>query len=141
MASKGGAKVKAGFYWRRSQWEIVPLSGAGGVLPGGPEETYHRIPVLVMLAVAPIMGALFVVFLPFIGFALLLQYLAQSTVRASRHAAGELAATLGPSWRPGEAFFFGRHKKGEKKQDAAADAKIEKKLDEIEKEIDSKKQA
>jgi len=141
MASKGGAKVKAGFYWRRSQWEIVPLSGAGGVLPGGPEETYHRIPVLVMLAVAPIMGALFVVFLPFIGFALLLQYLAQSTVRASRHAAGELAATLGPSWRPGEAFFFGKHKKGEKKQDAAADAKIEKKLDEIEKEIDSKKQA
>lgn len=141
MASKGGAKVKAGFYWRRSQWEIVPLSGAGGVLPGGPEETYHRIPVLLMLAVAPIMGALFVVFLPFIGFALLLQYLAQSAARASRHAAGELAATLGPSWRPGEAFFFGRHKKGEKKQDAAADAKIEKKLDELEKEIDSKKQA
>jgi hypothetical protein len=141
MASKGGTRVKAGFYWRRSQWEIVPLSGAGGVLPGGPEETYHRIPVLVMLAVAPIMGALFVVFLPFIGFAMMLQYLAQSAVQATRHAAGELAATIGPSWRPGEAFFFGRHKKGATKDEKGADAKVEQKLDEIEKEIESKKQA
>jgi len=141
MASKGGTRVKAGFYWRRSRWEIVPLSGAGGVLPGGPDEIYHRIPILVMLAVAPIMGALFVVFLPFIGFALMLQYLAHSSVRAVRHGAGELAATLGPSWRPGETFLFGRHKKTEKKDEAPADAQVEKKLDELEKEIESKKQA
>jgi hypothetical protein len=68
----GGSKVPAGFYFNKKNWEIVTVSGKrGGVLPGGPETEYLKIPALAMLAAAPVLGAAFVVFLPVIGFALL----------------------------------------------------------------------
>lgn len=72
---RGGAKVKAGFYWRPSRWEIVPVPGAGGVLPGSSGDAYVRIPTLGMLLLGPAMGALFVVFLPLIGFVLVGRHL------------------------------------------------------------------
>jgi hypothetical protein len=68
----GGSKVPAGFYFNKSNWEIVTVSGKkGGVLPGLPETDYLKIPAVAMLAGAPVLGAAFVVFLPVIGFALL----------------------------------------------------------------------
>ncbi len=72
---RGGAKVEAGFYWRPARLEIVPVTGAGGVLPGSPGEVYVRIPTLGMLLLGPAMGALFVVFLPLIGFVLVGRHL------------------------------------------------------------------
>jgi hypothetical protein len=69
--NKGGNKVPAGFYFNKKNWEIVTVSGKkGGVLPGGPETGYLRIPAIAMLAAAPVLGAAFVIFLPLIGFAL-----------------------------------------------------------------------
>jgi len=76
----GATKVKAGFYWRTGRWEIVPVEGSGSVLPGKTSETYYRIPTLGMLLAAPVMGAVFVVFLPFIGFAIVARQLAQLPV-------------------------------------------------------------
>jgi hypothetical protein len=60
--------VPAGFYWRAARWEVVTLSGDGGVLPGGRHERYLRVPMLAMLALAPAMGAALVMFLPLVGF-------------------------------------------------------------------------
>ena len=80
----GGTKVPAGFYWRKSGWEIVTLSGQGGVLPGGRDERYVKIPVLAMLMLAPAMGAALVMFLPLTGF-----YMAgREIVRKVRTASG-----------------------------------------------------
>jgi hypothetical protein len=139
MARKtGGTRVGAGFYWRPEQWEIVPLSGAGGVLPGGPEEGYYKIPTLAMLLLAPVMGALFVVFLPFVGFAILLNYLARAAWTRLGHAALQTAALVSPSWRPGEAYFAGKGKDAERKG-AVKDAKTEERLDTLEKEIEEKR--
>ena len=67
----GGRTVPPGFYWNRAEWQVVTVSKGDGVLPGGGEERYFRIPTFTMLLLAPVMGALLVVFLPFIGFALL----------------------------------------------------------------------
>jgi hypothetical protein len=101
----GGTKVGAGFYWRSAEWEIVTLSGQGGTLPGGAGEVYHRIPTLAMLAAAPVMGALFVMFLPFIGIAMALKHFGALALEASREAAIAVGATLVPAWRPGEAYL------------------------------------
>ncbi len=111
MARKvGGTMVKAGFYWNPKEWEIVTIEGPGGILPGTPEDRYFRIPVLAMLLLAPVMGGLFVVFLPLIGFALVLQHLGRLSVAATRRGAATLLATMSPTWRPGEAYFAGKHK-------------------------------
>ncbi|HSL21322.1 MAG TPA: hypothetical protein VK886_07300 [Vicinamibacterales bacterium] len=69
---KGGDTVKGGFYWNQAQWHLENVEGKAGVLPGGDENRYARVPTLLLFVLAPLMGALFVVFLPFIGFALLI---------------------------------------------------------------------
>lgn len=68
---KGGDVVKGGFYWNQAQWRLENVEGKSGTLPGDEESRFARVPTLVLFVLAPIMGALFVVFLPFIGFALL----------------------------------------------------------------------
>jgi hypothetical protein len=67
----GGDTVKGGFYWNRGTWHLENVEGKSGTLPGGGEARYVWVPTLLMLLLAPVMGGLFVVFLPFIGFALL----------------------------------------------------------------------
>ena len=68
---RGGETVKGGFYWNQAQWHLENVEGKMGVLPGSEETRYTRVPTLLLFVLAPLMGALFVVFLPFIGFALL----------------------------------------------------------------------
>ena len=68
----GGDQVRAGFFWAPSRWEIVPVSKREGVLPGTKEVGYRRIPLVLLALLGPVMGALYVVFLPFIGFAMVL---------------------------------------------------------------------
>ena len=75
-ANIGGNEVKAGFFWNTRTWEMTVLSGKGGKLPGGAEDRYIRIPMLAMLLLGPVMGALFVMFLPLVGFWLLFRHLA-----------------------------------------------------------------
>ncbi len=106
----GGTTVKAGFYWNPGEWEIVTIEGQGGILPGAQDRRYLRIPALAMLILAPIMGGLFVMFLPLIGFALVLQHLGRLGVTATRRSAATLLATMSPTWRPGEAYFAGKPK-------------------------------
>jgi hypothetical protein len=69
---QGGEVVKGGFYWNQAQWRLENVEGRFGMLPGGEESRYLRVPTLMMFLLAPLMGALFVIFLPFIGFALLI---------------------------------------------------------------------
>lgn len=67
----GGTTVKGGFYWNRGTWHLENVEGKTGMLPGNGETRYVWVPTLLMLLLAPVMGGLFVVFLPFVGFALL----------------------------------------------------------------------
>jgi hypothetical protein len=72
---KAGDNVKAGFYWNRAEWEAHIVRPEGGVLPGAEGTTYVRLPLLAVLVLAPIMGAAYAMFLPFIGFAMVAAYL------------------------------------------------------------------
>jgi hypothetical protein len=69
---RGGDVVKGGFYWNQGQWRLENVDGKSGMLSGDATARYARVPTLLLFVLAPLMGALFVVFLPFIGFALLI---------------------------------------------------------------------
>ena len=75
---RGGDHVGAGYYWNREDWSIVELSREGGILPGNRELAYVRIPLLLFLILAPVLGGLYVVLLPFVGFGMMLVVLADA---------------------------------------------------------------
>jgi hypothetical protein len=68
---RGGMRVKPGFYWNYGAWTITTVSDEPGPLPGGEEHRYAKVPPVMLLALAPLMGAAYVMFLPLLGFALL----------------------------------------------------------------------
>lgn len=67
----GGTKVKGGFYWNGTDWDMTVIPAEGGVLPGGAERRFFRVPVPALLLLGPVMGGLYVVSLPVIGVYLL----------------------------------------------------------------------
>ncbi len=124
----GGTAVKGGYYWNAARWEIVTIPGEAGRLPEG--EKFLAIPTPLLFVVAPLMGALYAFFLPFIGFAMAAAAIGARLGLVGTAAAKEIAATMGPSWRPGEAHFAERHteEKGEERQLDALD-KLQKQID------------
>ncbi|HXZ87930.1 MAG TPA: hypothetical protein VEF07_05130 [Candidatus Binataceae bacterium] len=71
ISYKGGNPAKDGFYWKKGEWEIVTVEGANGKLPGGTECEYIKVPGLLFVPAAIALSVPFVIFLPFIGFAML----------------------------------------------------------------------
>lgn len=104
----GGGRVEAGFYWDLAKWTIVTVPKGGGLLPGGEERGYLGVPVILLLLLAPAMGGLYVVFLPFIGFAMVLAAIGTHVAKALARAWAGMLATVTPALRPGEAYFAGK---------------------------------
>ncbi len=121
----GGELTKHGFYWNPRTWQVTLVERQGGVLPGPATERYARVPVLAMLIVAPIMGAAYVIFLPVIGFAMVLEFLGRHAFRGAKSGAMTMAAVVSPRWRPGEAYLAKDEKeeKGEKEEKSEEDGK------------------
>jgi hypothetical protein len=67
---RAGEAAKVGFYFNTRTWEMDLHRKDGGALPGGEHDLYVRVPALALLFLGPVMGFFFVIFLPFIGFAL-----------------------------------------------------------------------
>jgi hypothetical protein len=84
----GNDWVHVGHYWNPAQWEIVTIPKAGGVLPGGNDRHYRRLPAILLLLLAPVLGGLFVVFFPCIGFAVVLSVLGKKLLGLVRKAGG-----------------------------------------------------
>ncbi|MFZ1058644.1 MAG: hypothetical protein WAP47_05575 [Candidatus Rokuibacteriota bacterium] len=78
----GGTPEKCGYYWDPRKWEMVTVAKKGGLLPGAAERHYFRVPILVLLLLAPVLGGVYTVFLPFIGFSLVLRLAARKTAEA-----------------------------------------------------------
>lgn len=88
----GSSWVKVGFYWNLSRWELVTIPKGGGVLPGGDNLRYIRVPFPLVLLLGPLMGALYVVFLPFIGFAMVFGFAGKKLLLFARKALSNLLA-------------------------------------------------
>jgi len=130
----GGTPVSGGYYWNPKQWTVTPVADEGAVLPGDASQGYVRIHWAVALFLAPVLGGLFVVFLPFIGFAMLFEWMFQRLAGGVRGGAKDLGATIAPGWRPGEAHLTGRAAEPPK-GDVAAGGAGEKALDDVAHEV------
>jgi hypothetical protein len=115
---RGSSKVKAGFYWSPQRWEIYPMPGHGGILPGAGDTHYYRVPMLLMLFGAPLLGLAYVIFLPFIGFAMVFSFLGQKLYRLGQRVAYSLMDVAVINWRFGEAYLVGKKKRGKEKSPA-----------------------
>jgi hypothetical protein len=104
----GGSSVPGGYYWNPGAWSVTTVEKDGGRLPGPSSDRFLRIHWLAGLLLAPLLGGLFVVFLPFIGFAIFFQWAFRKVTGTARQGARDLAATVTPGWRPGEAHMTGR---------------------------------
>jgi hypothetical protein len=128
---QGGDTVKAGFYFNMDSWEVSTLSGQGGVLAGAADTRYLRMPLPLLLVFAPMMGAAFAMFLPFIGIALVLDFVARRAWAACRDTAAAAFTAVSPRTQTGEAYFTGDATEQKDKKDAAAEARLQKLEDEI----------
>jgi hypothetical protein len=108
MAHTGGTKVNYGFYWSAKAWDMAMVPAEGGLLPGGSDRRYTRIPTFLFLLMAPVMGALYVVFLPFAGFALVAGHALRAAKTLALDTFMHLAVAVSPSWAPGEAYLANR---------------------------------
>jgi hypothetical protein len=134
---EGGRTVRNGFYWNLRKWEMQIVPRQGGILPGGPEDRYLKVPVLGLLVAAPVMGALYAFFLPFIGFALVAGFASRKAAQATRAGFAGMMATVSPQWRPGEAHLAG---KGKASETGSANGKDQPHpLGELEREIDEQR--
>jgi hypothetical protein len=103
----GGDRVPGGYYLNlRHGIRLVP--DRGGVLPGTTSDRHVRISWVTALLLAPFLGGMFVVLLPFIGLGLFFRLAWRKLTGDAREGARDLAATLTPGWRPGEAHMTGR---------------------------------
>jgi hypothetical protein len=80
----------------------VTVDGKEGPLPGDPTQKYVRVPTLLFIPLALVLGALFVVFLPFIGLAMVPILLVRKSlaskglVNVTRSSLRRLAALTAP---------------------------------------------
>jgi hypothetical protein len=105
---EGGKKVNYGFYWSARAWDMTMVPAEGGLLPGGSDQHYTRIPTFLFLLMAPVMGALYVVFLPFAGFALVAGHALRALKTVTMDAFMHIAVAVSPQWAPGEAYLAAR---------------------------------
>lgn len=130
----GNQQAKAGFYFNLTTWHVSTLSGEGGPLPGPDQARYLRLPLPVLIVVAPLMGAAFAMFLPFIGIAMVLDFVAKKVWRAAREAAHGTMMAMSARTRTGEAYFTGTT---DEKAAGQADDKAEEALSRIEQKINA----
>ena len=131
-----GMQVGGGYYWNASNWEVEVVPSEGGRLKGG-DARYVKVPFPVLFVIVPLLGALFLMFMPMIGFALFGYAMVKKAAGAFTRGATELAATVQPGgFATGHAYFTG--KPGEKR-DAAGSAPQGAELEKLEREIADRK--
>ena len=107
MLTKGGTNVKAGTYWNVENGERVDMV-LQGVLPGSRRAVYIKAPGAAVLALGPVLGLIFAVFLPFIGIIMTAGLLCR---KAAEGLASAAAGSVSFGWRPIEAYLAGRKRR------------------------------
>lgn len=130
----GGMQVSGGYYWNPRAWEVEVIPAEGGRLNGAEGASYVKVPFPLLLLIVPVLGALFLMFLPFIGFAMIGHALVRKVTGGAKEAATDLAATMSAGMVPGEAHMTG--KPGEEKP---AEGKPTAELEKLQSEIDARR--
>jgi hypothetical protein len=121
---RGGLKVGKGTYWNPSDGHRVDI-GSEGILPGDNRIAYLKVPPGGILLIAPLMGLLYVVFLPFFGIGSVVMMwllpilgMALGIALIGIKACNGMLALVGKNasfgWSPSTAYLSGKKKKVKK---------------------------
>jgi hypothetical protein len=137
----GNQAVDPGIYFCPKDFAFKSMDDSGR-LPGTGDELYWRVPALAMLAVAPVIGLLYVIFLPLVGFVMLGAVVFEKLAAVAREGAARAVPLLRPAWQPARAFLArGKARKPEEKaaaREPEADAWAETVREELEKEEEAR---
>ena len=92
-----GTPVKRGYYFSMKNWSVNPVEKDGTILQGEAGEKFVPVPLPVAVMLAPVIGAVFLMFMPFIGFYLVGQRALQPGTAHLTGRAGEKKAEEGES--------------------------------------------
>ena len=107
----GGDSVGAGMYWNLKSMNVVGLKTAG-VLPGGEELRYRRLPFFVLFLLMVALGGVYVLFLPVL---IICTTIYMVGVRIFGSLLLQMRKSMSFGWRPSEAYLSGKGK--EKKEE------------------------
>ena len=121
MIDKGGTLVERGLYWSPLDGQRITMH-EDGVLPGDESRSYLRMSPFSLLVVAPVMGLMFVTFLPLFGVGVfliswlvpLINTLAEIAVTGVKVSGRSRGAGAYFTWHPSRAHFHGYTKKVKK---------------------------
>ena len=131
-----GMQVGGGYYWNASNWEVEVVPNEGGKLKGGASARSVKVPFPALFVMVPLLGATFLMFLPFIGFGLFAYAIAKKIAASVTRGATELASTVQPGgFAAGSAYFTGKPEEKE----GAAEAPKSTELEKLEREIAERK--
>ncbi len=132
----GSTQVSGGYYWSPRSWEVEVVPQEGGRLKGAPDAKYVKVPFPLLFVIVPVLGGLFLIFLPFAGFALFAYAVVKKVTSSAKQAATELASTVQPGgFAVGQAHMTGKPGEGKEPGETAKAPALEK----LEKEIAERK--
>lgn len=111
---RGGMVVGPGTYWNLANGERQILKSDGS-LPGTRHTQYLKIPSIVFVLLGPVIGLFYVIFLPFIGLAMVAMLVTNQLANMLANAFGTTAAF---GWRPVEAYLMSRRTRKKARRDA-----------------------
>jgi hypothetical protein len=115
-----GTKVTTGYYFNLSRWELTHVK-PDAALPAG-TDSFLKLPMVLVLAAAPVLGLLMVMFLPFIGIALTVGLIAKKVGASIQHAFYGVAAVVQPPMATGAAYLTGEKPAEEASQKSESDS-------------------
>ena len=129
----GTETVGPGVYFNAREFSVRSMN-EDGPLPGAEADEYRRVPALVLLIAGPLIGLVYVAFLPLIGFAMVLWFLTGKAVDLGIKVATASLRVIEPAWQPAMAFLSRRRRRKETRnhKDEWA-SKVKKELDDDDK--------
>ena len=110
----GGDSVGAGMYWNVKGMNVVGLK-TEGVLPGGEELSYRRLPFFVLFLLMIVLGGVYVLFLPVLIICTMIYMVG---VRVFGSVFLQMRKSVSFGWRPSEAYLSGKGKANKEEETA-----------------------
>ena len=98
--------MDAGTYWNLRSMKVVELKKEG-VLPGGMESIYHRLPFFVLFLLMVGLGGVYILFLPVL---IICTTVYMVGVRVFGSLFLQMRKSMSFGWRPAEAYLAGKGK-------------------------------
>ena len=133
----GGTEAGVGYYFDARSFQVANVTADRRRLPGGAEKRWRAIPAPLLLIAAPVVGGLYVLALPLVGFWWMARTIGRALARQLRGRGDALATPVRPGWRPGETHLTGDRADARRGEGAPPPDAV---VDDLWKEIEAKRE-